>query len=98
MGVGLLPTLDQALSTLIGDLDDRGLLNETLVVVMGEFGRTPKLNTRGGRDHWPGVLQRGHGRGGVREGKYSAKATAPANDLSSNRSRLLILPIRSLPR
>jgi len=51
--VGLIPSLDMAYAALITDLYDRGLLDETLVVVMGEFGRTPKLNTRGGRDHWP---------------------------------------------
>lgn len=51
--VGLGPSLDQALSALIDDLDVSGLLDETLVVVMGEFGRTPKWNSSGGRDHWP---------------------------------------------
>ena len=49
----LLPSLDFALSGLIRDLSDRGMLDDTLVVVMGEFGRTPKLNANGGRDHWP---------------------------------------------
>jgi hypothetical protein len=54
--VGLVPSLDLALSALLDDLTDRGLLEETLVAVMGEFGRTPKLNTDGGRDHWPRVF------------------------------------------
>ncbi|MCA9156475.1 MAG: DUF1501 domain-containing protein, partial [Planctomycetales bacterium] len=54
--VGLAPSLDQALDALLGDLIQRGLLDETLVLVMGEFGRTPKLNTQGGRDHWPRVF------------------------------------------
>ena len=45
--------IDQAMSALIGDLDDRGMLENTLVVWMGEFGRTPKINPRGGRDHYP---------------------------------------------
>ena len=49
----LLPQADQSLSALIEDLDDRGLLETTLVVAMGEFGRTPKINGEGGRDHWP---------------------------------------------
>lgn len=48
----LLPLVDQGLSALLDDLDDRGLLDDTLVVCMGEFGRTPKINTNGGRDHW----------------------------------------------
>lgn len=49
----LVPPLDQALSALIEDLDKRGLLKETLVVCMGEFGRTPQVNPLAGRDHWP---------------------------------------------
>jgi hypothetical protein len=52
----LLPPLDRGMSALIEDLSQRGLLNETLVVWMGEFGRTPKINGVGGRDHW-GALQ-----------------------------------------
>jgi hypothetical protein len=50
----LMPELDRALSALIGDLDERGLLEETLIVVMGEMGRTPQINSNkdGGRDHW----------------------------------------------
>ncbi|OWK40229.1 DUF1501 domain-containing protein [Fimbriiglobus ruber] len=49
----LLPPLDRGLSALIEDLDERGLLDSTLIVVTGEFGRTPKINNTGGRDHWP---------------------------------------------
>lgn len=52
-GSGKLPSLDRAYSALIEDLHQRGLLESTLVVLMGEFGRTPKLNAAGGRDHWP---------------------------------------------
>jgi hypothetical protein len=48
-----LPPADAAVSALIEDLDERGLLDETLVVVTGEFGRTPKINAGAGRDHWP---------------------------------------------
>lgn len=48
-----LPILDQAYPALIEDLDARGLLDSTLVVVMGEMGRTPKINAKAGRDHWP---------------------------------------------
>lgn len=47
-----LPEFDQGFSALIGDMHDRGLLDETLVVCMGEFGRTPKINKDAGRDHW----------------------------------------------
>ena len=48
----LMPPMDMAYSSLLEDLQDRGMLEETLVVWMGEFGRTPKINARGGRDHW----------------------------------------------
>ncbi|MCR9198378.1 MAG: DUF1501 domain-containing protein [Planctomycetaceae bacterium] len=63
--VGLIPSLDLAVSSLIHDLKDRRLLDETLVVVMGEFGRTPKLNPGGGRDHWPRVFSVMMAGGGV---------------------------------
>ncbi len=52
-GPGNLPQLDMSLSALLDDLEDRGLLDTTLVVAMGEFGRTPKINKTAGRDHYP---------------------------------------------
>ena len=52
-GPGNLPQLDMSLSTLLDDLEQRGRLDNTLVVVMGEFGRTPRINKEGGRDHYP---------------------------------------------
>ncbi|HIK96477.1 MAG TPA: DUF1501 domain-containing protein [Planctomycetes bacterium] len=64
-----LPSLDRALSSLIEDLSDRGMLDETLVVVMGEFGRTPKINSAGGRDHWPNVFSVALAGGGVKGGQ-----------------------------
>lgn len=67
--VGLIPSLDLALSALLDDLSDRDLLDETLVVVMGEFGRTPKLNVSGGRDHWPRVFSVALAGGGVPGGQ-----------------------------
>jgi hypothetical protein len=54
----LLPVFDHLLTTLVGDLDERGLLNDVLVIAMGEFGRTPQIGTQGsidGRNHWPFV-------------------------------------------
>ncbi|HTE18358.1 MAG TPA: DUF1501 domain-containing protein, partial [Armatimonadota bacterium] len=52
----MLPILDPAFSTLLTDLQQRGLLENTLVVLLGEFGRTPKINAGPGRDHWgPGM-------------------------------------------
>ena len=50
-----MPMLDKALAALVGDLDERGLLGDVAVVVWGEFGRTPKINDKAGRDHWPQV-------------------------------------------
>ena len=51
----LCPMFDAAYTALLEDLAQRGMLASTLVLAMGEFGRTPHLNARGGRDHWPGV-------------------------------------------
>ncbi|MEO1994568.1 MAG: DUF1501 domain-containing protein, partial [Planctomycetaceae bacterium] len=51
-----LPTIDQTLATLIDDLEERGMLESTLLVVLGEFGRTPKINARAGRDHWSNAM------------------------------------------
>ncbi len=52
----LYPEFDQAFSTLLEDMDARGLLSTTLVLAIGEFGRTPEINHSAGRDHWPGVF------------------------------------------
>lgn len=82
--VGLLPALDQALSALLDDLIDRQLFDETLVVVMGEFGRTPKINTGGGRDHWPRVFSVLLAGGGVREGVVYGASDANGESPSSN--------------
>jgi hypothetical protein len=64
----LCPPLDQAYSALLSDLHQRGLLDETLVVCMAEFGRTPKFNGRGGRDHWGNVFSITMSGGGIRGG------------------------------
>jgi hypothetical protein len=80
-GPGNLPQLDMSLSTLLDDLDERGMLDSTLVVVMGEFGRTPRINKFAGRDHYPGagsVLMAGAGiaRGAV-VGATDRKGASP---------------------
>ncbi|MFT5468840.1 MAG: hypothetical protein ACI8UO_003952 [Verrucomicrobiales bacterium] len=62
------PELDKALAALISDLDERGLLDETLVMVSSEFGRTPKINKTDGRDHWPSVFSTVLAGGGVKRG------------------------------
>ncbi|MBX3436228.1 MAG: DUF1501 domain-containing protein, partial [Planctomycetaceae bacterium] len=51
----LCPLFDRVMPVLLADLEDRGLLNDTLVVAMGEFGRAPKINPRAARDHWANV-------------------------------------------
>ncbi|MBI1830619.1 MAG: DUF1501 domain-containing protein [Planctomycetes bacterium] len=77
----LMPIMDAAYSTLLDDLSQRGLLDETLVVWMAEFGRTPRLNGGAGRDHWGRVfsvaLAGGGVRGGVVHGASDSIAGAP---------------------
>ncbi|MBX3413162.1 MAG: DUF1501 domain-containing protein [Pirellulales bacterium] len=65
----LLPPADEGLSALLEDLSQRGLLDSTLVLALGEFGRTPKINTSGGRDHWPDCFTALLAGGGVRGGQ-----------------------------
>jgi hypothetical protein len=65
----LMPPMDLAYSALLEDLQTRGLLDETLVVWMGEFGRSPKINGGGGRDHWGRVFSVALAGGGVRGGQ-----------------------------
>ncbi len=80
----LLPTLDQTLSALIEDLDDRGLLDSTVVYCAGEFGRTPRINPNNGRDHWArsmAVLLAGGGfRRGYAHGTTDSQGMAPATE------------------
>ena len=70
----LLPQLDACLSSLLTELKQRGLLEETLVVCMGEFGRTPKINAGAGRDHWPGVYGMLLAGGGVQGGRVVGRS------------------------
>jgi hypothetical protein len=65
----LLPPADQALSALLEDLDTRGLLDSTLVVAQGEFGRSPRINPSAGRDHWPHVYSVILAGGGIQGGR-----------------------------
>ena len=79
----LMPWMDQAYSALLTDLSDRGMLDETLVVWVGEFGHTPKFNANAGRDHWGHcfsiALAGGGVRGGVVYGKSDAHAGFPVS-------------------
>ncbi len=80
----LCPRFDQGLSALLDDLHARGLLDSTLVVVMGEMGRTPRINKWGGRDHWGpslfALLAGGGVPAGAVVGRTDDKAAAPASD------------------
>jgi hypothetical protein len=79
-----MPDFDTAFSMLINDLDQRGLLSRTLVMISSEFGRTPKINNTAGRDHWPKVfsvvLAGGGIKGGMIYGSSDATATEPDFD------------------
>jgi uncharacterized protein (DUF1501 family) len=98
----LLPITDQTLPALLEDLDDRGLLDETLVVWMGEFGRSPRINTTAGRDHWPqcytallagGGVQRGCVYGSSdKNGAYPARDPVRPDDLAATMFHLLGIP------
>jgi uncharacterized protein (DUF1501 family) len=78
-----MPDFDRAFAGLIRDLEQRGLLDTTLVMVTSEFGRTPKVNAGGGRDHWPRVFSIVMAGGGIKRGQvYGASdglAGEPAN-------------------
>ena len=80
----LMPPVDQTLSALIADLDERGLLDTTIVMCAGEFGRTPKVNKNSGRDHWARsmacVLAGGGIKRGYVHGSTDASGMAPATD------------------
>ncbi|MFT4548304.1 MAG: hypothetical protein ACI8XO_002563 [Verrucomicrobiales bacterium] len=79
-----LPMLDHAMAALFRDLDDRGMLDSTMVVVTGEFGRTPRINANGGRDHWSKCFTVALGGGGIQGGRVIGKsdkyAEEPADD------------------
>ncbi|HEY7424442.1 MAG TPA: DUF1501 domain-containing protein [Gemmataceae bacterium] len=98
----LMPPTDQAFAGLLDDLGRRGLLEDTLVVCMGEFGRSPKVNAQGGRDHWPAVqsiVLAGAGvRGGSvygasdRVGAYPAEQPVSPADVAATILHLLGVP------
>jgi len=75
---GMLAEVDQVLTALLADLQDRGLLEKTLVLLTGEFGRTPKVNYAVGRDHWPDVFSVVVAGGGIRGGAIYGASDAQA--------------------
>ena len=79
-----LPAFDQAFAALINDLDTRGLLSSTLVMVTTEFGRTPKINGTGGRDHWPKVFSIVLAGGGLKRGTVYGSTDATGSEPENN--------------
>jgi Protein of unknown function (DUF1501) len=74
----LLPQFDSAVAALVTDLHDRGIQDEVLVMAMGEFGRTPKINSGAGRDHWPGAMSVLYAGGGLKMGQAIGSTNAMA--------------------
>jgi uncharacterized protein (DUF1501 family) len=81
---GFLPRWDRAYTALIQDLHERGLMESTLVLAWGEFGRTPKVNSTGGRDHWPGVFSAALAGGGVKGGRVVGASDAKGGEPADN--------------
>ncbi|MCA9132724.1 MAG: DUF1501 domain-containing protein, partial [Planctomycetales bacterium] len=101
------PPFEAAIAALIGDLRDKGMLERTLVVALGEFGRTPKINSRGGRDHWSNAMSVLFAGGGTPGGQivgatdrqgYAAveRVLSPENFVSTIYSKLGIDPDQML--
>ncbi len=80
----LLPVFDRAVSALLTDLEMRGMLDETLVVFLTDFGRTPKINNNGGRDHHPGVYSLALAGGGIRGGQVYGASDRKGAEPGSN--------------
>jgi len=74
----LLPKFDLAVAALVQDLCDRGMQDEVLVMAMGEFGRTPRINPGAGRDHWPGAMSVLYAGGGLKMGQVVGSTNANA--------------------
>lgn len=76
--------VDKAVSAFLEDLEQRGLLDQVLLVITGDFGRTPKINERGGRDHWPKLCTLAFAGGGITHGQIIGRSTrqndAPASE------------------
>ncbi|MBP88549.1 MAG: hypothetical protein CMJ64_17845 [Planctomycetaceae bacterium] len=90
--------VDKAVSAFVEDLQQRGMLDKTLLIITGDFGRTPKINDRGGRDHWPGLCTlafAGGGMSGQVIGRSARKNDVPAND-PIDAARLLATVMHSM--
>lgn len=84
----LVPEFDQAFAALLEDLEQRGLLETTLVLVIGDFGRTPKVNFSGGRDHWPGAFSVALAGAGIQGGAVIGETDAHASEPISRPVRI----------
>lgn len=83
----LLPQVDRALHALVQDLSQRGLLDSTLVMMMGEFGRSPKINAEAGRDHWTNVMSMVMAGGGLRHGQVIGATDRIGGSIANNAVR-----------
>jgi len=80
----LLPRVDRAMFALLKDLDQRGMLEDTLVMMMGEFGRSPVINKEAGRDHWTNVMSMVMAGGGLRHGQVIGSTDSRGGDIASS--------------
>lgn len=83
----LLPRVDRTLNAIVTDLEQRGLLDTTLVMMMGEFGRSPVINKDAGRDHWVRVMSMVMAGGGLRHGQVIGSTDSKGYDVASRRVR-----------
>lgn len=81
----LLPSVDRTLHAIVTDLEDRGLLDSTLILMLGEFGRSPTINKNAGRDHWPRVMSMVVAGGGLRHGQVIGSTDSQGGDIESRR-------------
>ena len=86
-----LPQVDRGLANLVQDLHDRGMQNDVVTVMWGEFGRTPQINRNAGRDHWSPVMSAFVAGGGLRMGQAVGSSTGSA----ANGRRIVVSPRRS---
>ena len=81
-----MPLFDHLLTTLVNDLEERGLLDDVLVMAMGEFGRTPNMGTQGsvdGRNHWPAVMSMCLAGGGLRHGQVIGASDPTGGEIAN---------------
>lgn len=93
---GFLPRWDRAYTALIEDLDQRGMLDSTMVIAWGEFGRTPRVNSTGGRDHYPNVFSAALAGGGIQGGRVVGQSDRhgafPAENAKTPQDVLATIP------